>query len=112
VYAIIQDGGHQYRVAEGDLLEVDLRPASPGTEVVFPEVLLYGDEEGVQVGRPTLADIEVRGVVEGEVRGPKLIVLRFRRRKDSQTRRGHRQHYLAVRITEIAHKKGAAAPQE
>ncbi len=111
MYAIIQDGGHQYRVAEGDLIEVDLRPASPGADVVFPDVLLYSDEEGVQVGRPTLSDMEVRGVVEKEVKGPKLIVLRFRRRKDSQTRRGHRQHYLAVRITGIAHK-AAATPQE
>jgi len=111
VYAIIQDGGHQYRVAEGDLIEVGLRPASPGAEVVFPDVLLYGDENGVEVGRPTLTDVEVRGTVEREVKGPKLTVLRFRRRKSSRTRRGHRQHHLAVRITEIA-RTGVAAPQE
>ena len=111
MYAIIRNGGHQYRVAEGDLIEVDLRPVSPGADVVFPDVLLYGDEKGVEVGRPTLAHVEVRGVVEREVKGPKLTVLRFRRRKDSQTRRGHRQHYLAVRITEIA-RTGAAAPLE
>lgn len=111
MYAIIRDGGHQYRVSEGDLIEVDLRAASPGTEVTFPEVLLCSDEEGLRVGRPIVSDVEVRGVVEREVKGPKLIVLRFRRRKGSQTRRGHRQRHLAVRITEIA-RKGAVAPQE
>jgi len=111
MYAIIRDGGHQYRVAEGDLIEVDLRAAAPGAEVVFPEVLLYADQEGVQVGRPALADVRVCGVVEREVKGPKLKVLHFRRRKDSRTRRGHRQHYLAVRITEIV-RTGAAVPQE
>jgi len=111
MYAIIRDGGRQYRVSEGDLIQVDLRPASPGSEVVFPEVLLYSDDEGLQVGRPTLPDVEVRGVVQREVKGPKIEVVRFRRRKDSRTHRGHRQRYLAVRITEIAHT-GAATPQE
>jgi len=111
VYAIIRDGGRQYRVSEGDLIEVDLRPASPGTEVTFPEVLLYSDEGGVEAGRPTLPDVEVRGVVEREVKGRKLTVLRFRRRKHSQTRQGHRQRHLAVRITEIA-RTGATSPEE
>jgi len=111
MYAIIRDGGHQFKVSEGGRIEVDLRPAEPGAEVIFPEVLLVSDDNGVAVGRPTLTDVQVRGVVEGEVKGPKLTVMRFRRRKNSRTRRGHRQHYLAVRITDIV-RTGAVAAQE
>jgi large subunit ribosomal protein L21 len=106
MYAIIRDGGHQYRVSEGDRIEVQLRPGVAGSEVVFPDVLLYGDQAGVEVGRPTLADVQVHGVVERAVKGPKLRIFRYRRRKDSRVRRGHRQHYLAVRITKIARGAG------
>lgn len=111
MYAIIRDSGRQFRVEEGEVIRVDLRPAAPGTEVVFPEVLLYSGDDGLQVGRPTLAHVEVRGVVEREVKGPKIEVVKFRRRKGSRTHRGHRQHYLQVRITEIALKE-AATTQE
>jgi large subunit ribosomal protein L21 len=106
MYAIIRDGGRQYRVSEGDRIEVDLRPDAAGKEVVFPEVLLYGDQAGVEVGRPTLSDVQVHGVVEGAVKGPKVRIFRYRRRKDSRVRRGHRQGYLAVRITKIVHGAG------
>jgi len=111
MYAIIRDSGKQYRVSEGDVIRVDLRQAAPGTELVFPEVLLYGDGEGAQVGRPTLPHIEVRGVVEREVKGPKIDVVKFRRRKDSRTHRGHRQRYLEVRITKIAVKEPASTQE-
>lgn len=111
MYAIVHDGGRQHRVAEGDRIQVDLRPAHPGSEIVFPDVLLYADDEGVRVGQPTVPGVQVKGVVEGEVKGPKLQVVHFRRRKDSGTRRGHRQHYLAVRITEIV-RTGAPVAQE
>ena len=111
MYAIIRDGSRQHHVAEGDQIQVDLRAAQPGGEIVFPEVLLYADDEGVQVGQPTVPGVQVKGVVEGEVKGPKLTVLRFHRRKGIRVRRGHRQHYLAVRITEIT-KTGAPVAQE
>ena len=106
MYAIIRDGGRQYRVCEGDRIEVQLRAAPAGSEVVFPEVLLYGDQGGVEVGRPTLSDVRVSGVVERAVKGPKLRIFRYRRRKDSRVRRGHRQRYLAVRVTRIAREAG------
>ena len=111
MYAIVRDGGRQHRVAEGDVIQVDLRQVEAGGEIVFPDVLLYADEDGVRVGQPTVVGVQVKGVVEGEVKGPKLQVVHFRRRKDSRTRRGHRQHYLAVRITEIA-RTGAPVAQE
>jgi large subunit ribosomal protein L21 len=101
MYAIIREGGRQYRVSEGDRIEVQSHPGPVGSEVVFPEVLLYGDQAGVEVGRPRLSDVQVHGVVERAVKGPKLRIFRYRRRKDSRVRRGHRQGYLAVRITRI-----------
>jgi large subunit ribosomal protein L21 len=111
MYAVFRDGGHQFKVQEGDRIEVDLRPVKRGEQVVFPEVLLLSGEGGTSVGRPIVEGAEVRGTVEGETKGPKLTMMKFRRRKNSRTRRGHRQHYLAVRITDIV-TSGSQAAQE
>jgi len=101
MYAVIEDGGRQFRVAEGDRIDVDLRDLAPGAEIVF-ECVLFCNGGVPQVGTPYLDNVKVRGEVEAEVKGPKTIHYRFRRRKGSERKVGHRQRYLRVRIAEIA----------
>lgn len=103
MYAVIHDGGREFRVAEGDTLEVALRQdLSPGDEVVFPRVLLVrrGDDD-VVVGRPTVDGAEVKATVQGTVKGDKVVAYKFKRRQGYHRKKGHRQKYTRVRITGI-----------
>jgi large subunit ribosomal protein L21 len=101
MYAIIQDGRHQFRVEEGQLLDVDYRQVSVGDELRFDQVLAYRDEEGLRVGRPTLDSASVAAEVVAVRQGPKLVVQKFRRRKNSRTKTGHRQLSTRVKINKI-----------
>ncbi len=102
MYAIFRDGGRQYRVSEGETLLVDLRDGDPGARIEFPEVLTLEPEGAeIRVGQPLLDGAKVVAEVIGLFKGPKLIFHRFRRRKSSHSRRGHRQHYTQVRIEKI-----------
>ena len=104
MYAVIQDGSRDYRVAEGETVEVDLRKnAAAGDEIVFPRVLLVrkSDDE-VLVGTPLVEGAEVKGTVQGNVKGEKLIAYKYKRRKGYHRKRGHRQQYTSVRITGIS----------
>jgi large subunit ribosomal protein L21 len=104
MYAVIHDGGRDYRVAEGDTVEVDLRKnVTAGDEIVFPRVLLVrkSDEE-VLVGTPVVEGAEVKGTVQGTVKGEKLIAYKYKRRQGYHRKRGHRQQYTSVRITGIS----------
>ncbi len=101
--AIIRDGGRQYKVRQGDRLDVDLRSdIEPGATIEFPEVLMIEADDGVaRVGKPLVEGAKVVGKVIGEVKGKKLIILHFRRRKNSRRRMGHRQKYTQVQIEAI-----------
>jgi len=101
MYAIIEDSGTQIRVEEGQTLQIDTREAEAGATVTFDRVLLVGDEKGTRVGTPVVDGAKVTAEVLGPEKGPKLEVFKLRRRKNSRTHRGHRQHYLAVRVTRI-----------
>ncbi|MBI4574693.1 MAG: 50S ribosomal protein L21 [Planctomycetes bacterium] len=102
MYAIIRDGGHQYRVAEGESVLVQLRRETRnGDPVEFADVLLVAGEAGVLIGTPAVAGARVKGTVCGEVKGEKVFHLRYRRRKDSRKRVGHRQRYTRVKIKAI-----------
>jgi len=104
VYAIIEDSGTQFRVAEGDAIEVDLRELAQGQEILeFDRVLMIGDGENSVVGQPLVTTARVAGRVENLVKGDKIVVQHFKRRKDSRTKTGHRQKYLRVRIEKISH---------
>jgi large subunit ribosomal protein L21 len=100
MFAVIKTGGKQYRVVAEDLLRVDRLEGDPGTVVEFGEVLVVGGDTPV-VGAPTVAGATVAGELLDHVRGPKVIAFKKRRRKNSRRRRGHRQEYSLVRITEI-----------
>jgi large subunit ribosomal protein L21 len=100
MFAVIKTGGKQYRVAAEDVLKVDRVEAAPGAVVEFGEVLAVGGE-GTVVGTPTVAGATVAGELLDHVRGPKVIAFKKRRRKNSRRKRGHRQEFSLVRITEI-----------
>lgn len=102
MYAVIEDSGQQFRVSAGDVLNVDLRDlAEDATQIEFDRVLLIGGEEP-KVGTPLVAGAKVVGeILDDDAKGPKLHVVRWRRRKNVRRRTGHRQHYIQVRITEI-----------
>ncbi|MCD6405580.1 MAG: 50S ribosomal protein L21 [Planctomycetes bacterium] len=101
MYAVINDRGNQIKVAQGNVVSVDLMDAEPGSEVIFDNVLLYSDDSGVKVGRPTVEGAAVVGEILGPIKGKKIYGVSFRRRKASQVRKGHRQKYTQVRIKEI-----------
>jgi large subunit ribosomal protein L21 len=100
MFAVIKTGGKQYRVAADDLLKVDKIKGEPGEIVAFGDVLVVGGES-VTLGTPTIAGAAVAAEVIEQGRGPKIIAFKKRRRKNSRRKRGHRQPFTLVRITEI-----------
>ena len=104
MYAIIRDRGNQYKVAAGDVLDVDLLPkVQTGDSIEFADVLLTSDGEGgVRLGEPCLSDVKVTGEVMLPIfKGKKIDVVHFRRRKDSMDKKGHRQQYTRIKISSI-----------
>ena len=102
MYAIISDSGRQYTVREGDVLRVDYRDVEKGSAIDFDIVLAVSDDSGLTVGTPTVEGAKVSAEVLGPEMGKKLIVQKFRRRKNSRRKTGHRQLYTRVRIEKIA----------
>jgi large subunit ribosomal protein L21 len=103
MYAIIADGGRQLRVEEGQELAIDFRPAAAGDKVTFDTVLLVSDGAGeVKLGAPAVAGASVTAEVLGPQHGPKLVVQKLRRRKNSRRKTGHRSMHTRVRIEKIA----------
>ncbi len=101
MYAIIEDGGRQFKVEEGLEFEIDYRDLPGGDELKFDKVLAVRDDEGIKLGRPTLEAASVTAEVIGSSQGPKLVVQKFRRRKTYRSKTGHRQLYTRVKITKI-----------
>ncbi|HTV35353.1 MAG TPA: 50S ribosomal protein L21 [Xanthobacteraceae bacterium] len=100
MFAVFKTGGKQYRVAADDVLEVDKIKGEPGEIVEFGEVLVVGGE-AVTLGVPTVSGATVAAEVLEQGRGPKIIAFKKRRRKNSRRKRGHRQEFTLLRITEI-----------
>lgn len=100
-YAIVKDGSKQYQVVVGGKLLIERKEAKPGDEIEFKEILLYGDGKNIQVGQPTLNGIEVKAIVEGEIKNKKVTGIKFRKREGYRRKRGHRQKYTKVKITSI-----------
>jgi large subunit ribosomal protein L21 len=101
MYAIIEDGGRQFKVEEGQLLDIDYRDLPAGEEVKFERVLAYRDDAGVKIGRPLFESASVTAQVVGPAQGPKLVVQKMRRRKNERRRTGHRQIHTRVKIAKI-----------
>ncbi len=102
MYAIIADGGRQYKVEPGQTLDIDLREAEPGQKLAFDRVLAIGGDDGFRLGQPVIEGASVAATVLDTTKGQKIYVQKFRRRKNSKRRTGHRQKYLRVRIESIA----------
>ena len=103
MYAVIQTGGKQYRVEPGKTVVVEKLDGDEGAKVVFDSVLLVssGDGGNVTVGKPMVAGAKVTGQIVEQTRGDKLVVFKFRRRKNYVRKNGHRQDYTAVKIAAI-----------
>ena len=103
MFAIIEDGSHQYRVAPGETLVVDYRDTvSVGDSIQFEKVLLANDGGSSTIGRPLIEGASVSAeVIDAKLKGEKLEIQKFRRRHDSKRHTGHRQTYTALKITDI-----------
>ncbi len=116
MFAVIKTGGKQYRVAADDRLTVEKLAGSAGEIIELDSVLMVGSDAGVTVGAPLVAGALVTAEIVAQVRGPKVISFKKRRRQNSRRKKGHRQDLTEIRIAEIltggakASKKAAAKP--
>lgn len=102
MYAIVRDRGMQYRVEQGQQIDLALLDsAEPGSEIELDEVLLVSGDETVRVGSPLVEGARVRARVVGDIKGEKILVFRYRNKKRFRRRKGHRQQYTRVQIDEI-----------
>ena len=101
MYAVIKTGGKQYRVKEGDTLKIEKLELETGSAVDFDQVLLVANGEDVKVGAPLVEGAKVSAEVVNHGRGDKVTIIKFRRRKHSMKRQGHRQWFTEIKITGI-----------
>ncbi len=101
MYAIISEGGRQFKVEEGQGLDIDYRDLPAGEQVKFDRVLAWRDDETLKVGTPVLEGASVTAEVLSLQQGPKLVVQKARRRKTYRRKTGHRQLYTRVKISKI-----------
>lgn len=101
MYAIIKTGGRQYKVSQGDIIEVEKADKASGELIEVNDVLLVSDGERIEIGKPTLDSSKVVCEVLSHKKGKKTIAFTFRRRKGSKTKKGHRQLYTKLRVKEI-----------
>jgi large subunit ribosomal protein L21 len=102
MYAVIKSGGKQYRVQEGQTLKLEKIEVPTGESIDFDEVLLVGSDDDVKVGAPLVEGAKVSAEVVSHGRGDKVTIIKFRRRKHSMKRQGHRQWFTEVKITGIS----------
>ena len=101
MYAVIKTGGKQYRVQQGDVIFVEKINSQADEAVTFEEVLLVNDGEQTKVGAPTVAGAKVEGKVLAQVKAKKIVVYKYKAKKNERKKQGHRQPYTKVEITAI-----------
>ena len=101
MYAIIETGSKQYRVKKGDVIDIELLESQKEKKIEFKEVLFFKDDSSAKIGKPHVDGCVVFGELMQEVRGPKVISFKYKKRKNYRRKVGHRQNYLRVKITEI-----------
>jgi large subunit ribosomal protein L21 len=109
MYAVIQTGGKQYRVSQGDLITIEKLEGVAGDRVEIASVLMIGEGSQVTIGQPQLEQARVVGTIVRQQRGPKVLIYKHKRRKGYQKRQGHRQWQTLLRVSEIV--TGAASDQ-
>ena len=110
MYAVVNTGGKQYKVQQGEVLRIEKIPGEIGSPVSFDRVLLFSDGENVSVGQPVLDNVAVEGHIVEQGKAKKIIVFKYKRRKRYRRKQGHRQEYTAVQIDSIL-EAGANAEQ-
>lgn len=101
MYAIVQTGGKQFQVAKGDILEIEKLDAAAGDQVSLDQVLLIRDGETLQIGQPTVENASVKAKVLAHDRAKKIIVFKFKKRKQYRRTQGHRQSFTRIKIEDI-----------
>ncbi len=102
MYAIIQVGSSQFKVAEGDVINVDRLKDDAGKGVTLDKVLMYAKDKDIRIGQPYLKDVKISAKVVNHPLADKVIAFKYRRRKDSCTKNGHRQKLTALNIEKIS----------
>lgn len=111
MYAVIKTGGKQYRVAEGQTLKIEKLDVDEGTAVEFDTVLMIADGDQIKVGSPYIDGARVSATVKSQGRGPKVLIVKFKRRKHYRKTQGHRQSFTEVRIGGISASGAVSAAQ-
>jgi len=101
VYVVVETSGKQYKISAGEIIDVDKLPLEVGEKVELDRVLLVADGEEVRVGQPTIEGAKVLATVTDHVKGPKIIVFKYRPRERYRLKKGHRQAYTRLMIDEI-----------
>ena len=112
MYAIIETGGKQYKVQNGDQLRIEKLNAEAGSTVVFDKVLAAGEGSDIKVGAPYLEGLTVEGTVVESGKGDKVVIFKYKAKKDYRKKQGHRQPYTLVEITSVAGEKAAPKKEE
>ena len=110
MYAIIEECGKQYKVTKGDIVFFEKFDIEEGKKVVFDKVILVSDDEKVEVGNPYVKGVKVEGKVISHGKGKKIIVFKYKAKKNYRRKQGHRQPYTKIEITDI--KAGATKKVE
>ena len=104
MFAVLNTGGKQYKVSQGDLIKVEKLESDVGDKVTLSQVLMVGQGEDVEVGSPYVSNCEVTSEVVEQGKGAKIIVFKKKRRKGYRRKNGHRQRFTQLKITEITKK--------
>ena len=104
MFAVLKTGGKQYKVIQGDLIEVEKLERDVGDKVTLDQVLMVGEGEDVEIGSPYISNCQVTGEVVKQGKGAKIIVFKKKRRKNYRRKNGHRQFITQLKITEITKK--------
>lgn len=100
-YAIVEDGGKQYKAVEGGTIEVDLYPSEIGEQIDLERVLLVADGEDFTIGTPLIAGAKVQATVVDQIKGPKIVVFKYKPKQRYRVKTGHRQKYTRLKIDAI-----------
>ncbi len=101
MYAVVNSGGKQYKIREGDILRFEKIDGDIKSEVTFEKVLMYSDGENTRIGKPLLEDVSVKGHIVEQSKSKKILVFKYKKRKRYRRKQGHRQQFTAVKIDSI-----------